>query len=181
MKVREMCLTALMTALICVAAPLTVPVGVIPVSLATLAVYLAGALLGSKRGVMAVALYLLIGAVGVPVYAGFGAGIQKLVGVTGGYLWGYLPCAAVVGFAADRARGRGWMLPVSMILGTAICYGLGTAWFMLQMRMGLAESLASCVLPFLPGDAVKIVLASAAVPVLRRKLKIQQKRNRMIS
>lgn len=173
MKVREMCLTALMTALICIAAPLTVPVGVVPVSLATLAVYLAGALLGARRGTMAVALYILIGMIGLPVFSGFGAGLQKLAGPTGGYLAGYLICAAVVGFAADRRLGRGWILSVSMIAGTALCYGAGTAWFMFQTQLGFAESLANCVIPFLPGDVIKIIIASAAVPVLKRKLNMK--------
>ena len=84
MRVREMCHTALMTALMCIAAPLTVPIGPVPVSMATLAVYLAGALLGARRGMATVGLYILIGAVGLPVFSGFRSGLHQLAGVTGG-------------------------------------------------------------------------------------------------
>lgn len=170
MKVKEMCWIALMTALLCIVSPLTVPVGPIPISLATLAVYLAGALLGAKRGTAAVALYLLIGVVGVPVFSGFRAGPQQLVGVTGGYLVGYMLCAWAVGFCVERWGERRWIFPVSMLLGTALCYAVGMAWFMYLTQMNIAESLAACVLPFLLGDAIKIVLASVAGFTLRARL-----------
>ena len=84
MKVKDMTLTAFMAALICIAGPLVIPIGPVPLSLATLAVYLAGAVTGKKRGTAAVALYLLIGLIGVPVFSGFSGGFQKLAGVTGG-------------------------------------------------------------------------------------------------
>ena len=173
MKVRDMCLTALMTALICIAAPLSIPLtGLVPISLATLTVYLAGALLGAKKGTLAVALYILIGAAGLPVFSGFSGGVQKLVGVTGGYIVGYLPCAAVIGFAVERWGERKWVYPVSMVAGTALCYIVGTAWFMFQMKVNLAGALASCVIPFLPGDAAKIVVASVLGVALRKRLLI---------
>ena len=101
MKVKDMTLTAVMAALVCIAGPLTVPAGPIPLSLATFAVYLAGAVLGKKRGTLSVALYLLIGIIGVPVFSGFSGGFQKLAGVTGGYLAGYLPCAFLSGLGGD--------------------------------------------------------------------------------
>lgn len=107
MKTRELCEVALMTSLFCIAAPLTIPIGPIPLSLATLLVYLAGALLGRKKGTMAVGLYLLIGAAGLPVFSGFSGGIHKLAGVTGGYLIGYVVCAAMVGWAVERAARIG--------------------------------------------------------------------------
>ena len=90
-KTKDLTLTAVMAAIICIAGPLTVAVGPIPLSLATFAIYLAGAVLGPKRGTAAVALYLLIGMIGVPVFSGFTGGFQKLAGVTGWYLIGYLP------------------------------------------------------------------------------------------
>lgn len=166
MKTRNMCRTALMTALLCVVGPITVPVGPVPLSLTTLAVYLSGALLGAKRGVQAVAAYLLIGAMGMPVFAGFSAGVHRIVGVTGGYMLGYLVCAAVVGLASGRRRG---LLP-AMIIGTAFCYGLGTAWFMVLTGNGLVGALSACVIPFLPGDAVKIAVAAAAAKVMQKGL-----------
>ena len=159
---------ALMTALICVAGPLTVAIGPVPLSLATFAVYLAGAVLGSKHGALAVALYLLIGSVGVPVFSGFSGGVQKLAGVTGGYLAGYLACAALTGLGVNDARPSAWRLSGMMVVGTAALYAVGTAWFMLQTKNPLGAALGMCVTPFLPGDAVKIAAATAVSPTIRR-------------
>jgi biotin transport system substrate-specific component len=106
---------------------------------------------------------------GLPVFSGFGAGLAKLVGPTGGYLIGYLPLAMLTGLFADR-RGFGfWKYPVGMIAGTVVLYALGTAWFMVSLGRGFAESLAICVTPFLIGDAAKIVAASLLSPVLRTR------------
>lgn len=170
MKIKDMTLTAVMAALICIAGPLTIAAGPVPLSLATFAVYLAGAILGKKRGTIATALYLIIGFIGVPVFSGFSGGFQKLAGVTGGYLAGYLPCAFLAGLGAERAEkeNRRWILPAMMVLGTAVLYVIGTAWFMIQTGNGLGEALGLCVLPFLPGDAVKIAAVTLlAVPVRR--------------
>lgn len=174
MKVKDMTLTALMAALLCIAGPLSISVGPVPLSLASFAVYLAGAVLGKKRGTLAVLLYLLIGLVGVPVFSGFSGGIQKLAGVTGGYLLGYLPCAFLTGIGAERADepGRGWLRPAMMAAGTAALYLIGTAWFMIQTGRLFGDALALCVLPFLPGDAAKIAAASVlTVPVRRAVLR----------
>lgn len=171
MKVREMCLTALMAAFMCIVAPLTLPVGPVPVSLATLAVYMMGVLLGARRGAAAVGLYILIGAVGIPVFSGFRGGLQHLVGVTGGYLIGYVLCAWTVGFCVERWEKYQWIYPTSMLLGTAFCYAVGTMWFMFQTQLGAGEAFAVCVLPFLPGDAVKIILASVAGAAMRARLR----------
>ena len=170
MKVKDMTLTAVMAALICVAGPLTVAAGPVPLSLATFAVYLAGAILGKKRGTIAAGLYLVIGIIGVPVFSGFSGGFQKLAGVTGGYLVGYLPCAFLAGLGAERAEkeGRKWVLPAMTVLGTVILYIVGTAWFMIQTKNTLGAALGLCVLPFLPGDAVKIAAVALITPAVKK-------------
>ena len=168
MNIRDMTLIAVMAALICVAGPLSIAVGPIPLSLASFAVYMAGAVLGAKRGAVAVAVYLLIGFIGVPVFSGFSGGFQKLAGVTGGYLIGYLPCAFLTGLGIVNSEGRSgyWRLPVMMIAGTAALYTIGTAWFMIQTGSALGGALSLCVIPFLPGDALKIIAATLlTVPV----------------
>ena len=164
MKTRDLTLTAVMAALICIAGPLTIAVGPIPLSLATFAVYLAGAVLGSRRGTAAVLVYLLIGMIGVPVFSGFSGGFQKIAGVTGGYLIGYLPCAWISGMGRGKTR---WKLLLCLLAGTLALYLLGTAWFMVQTGNGLAAALGLCVFPFLPGDALKII----AVTFLAKSLK----------
>ena len=176
MTVKDMTLTAVIAALLCIAGPLSVAAGPVPLSLATFAVYLAGAILGKKWGTAAVGLYLLIGIIGVPVFSGFSGGFQKLAGVTGGYLVGYLPCAFLTGLGAERAKneGRKWVLPAMMVLGTVILYGIGTAWFMIQTGNALGAALGLCVLPFLPGDAAKIAAASILAPIVGKAI---EKRN----
>ena len=160
MKIKDMTLIAVMAALICVAGPLTIPIGPIPLSLASFAVYLAGSVLGKKRGTIATALYLLIGIIGVPVFSGFSGGFQKLAGVTGGYLVGYLPCAFLSGVGGEQREKTGWWFQALMMAaGTFILYAVGTAVFMLHTGNALGAALSLCVIPFLPGDAVKIIAA----------------------
>lgn len=173
MKVKDMTLTAAMAALICIAGPLTIAAGPVPLSLATFAVMLAGAVLGKKWGTAAAGLYLLIGTIGIPVFSGFSGGFQKLAGVTGGYLAGYLPCALFAGLGAERAEKgkRKWILPAMMVLGTAVLYAIGTAWFMIQTGNGLGAALGLCVLPFLPGDAVKIAAVTLITPAVKQAIR----------
>jgi len=169
MKPKDMTQVALMAALLCLAGPMTIAIGPIPLSLATFAVYLAGAILGSRRGALAVGLYLVIGIVGVPVFSGFSGGFQKLAGVTGGYLIGYLPCAFLTGLGMEKAaENRRLFLPLMMLTGTVTLYTIGTFWFMLQTGNSLLPALSLCVVPFLPGDAIKIAAATLlSVPVRR--------------
>jgi biotin transport system substrate-specific component len=164
-----MVFTAIMAAVICVAAPFSVPTPwLVPITLATFAVYLAGALLGSKRAVIAVVVYILLGAVGLPVFSGFTGGFAKLLGVTGGYIIGYVPCALLTGIFSERFN-KLWALPVGMVLGTVACYAFGTAWYMIATGTELIPALMGCVLPFLAGDAVKIVVVTAvAFPIKAR-------------
>ena len=169
MKTKDITLTAMMTALICVAGPLSLWIGPIPLSLASFAVYMAGAILGAKRGTAAVALYLVIGFCGIPVFSGFTGGLPRLAGVTGGYLVGYLPCAYLTGLGADSSpdspRFCRSLLP-AMLLGTAVLYLVGTAWFVILTGSSVSAALSACVLPFLPGDAFKILAVSfLALPV----------------
>lgn len=169
-----------MAALLCIAAPLSVPIGPIPISLASFIVYLAGALLGGIKGTMAVLLYILIGAIGLPVFSGYSGGVAKLIGVTGGYIIGYIPCAAITGFSIEALGARteisiakhkfSWIYPVSMLVGTAVLYAIGTVWFMFASGNTLGAALGMCVIPFLPGDLLKIVLAVAIAETTRTRL-----------
>lgn len=179
-KVRNMCFIALMAAVMCIASPIAVPIGPIPITLATLCVYLAGALLGGAKGTMAVVVYILLGVVGLPVFSGYSGGFAKVAGVTGGYIVGYIPCVAIVGFAVDKLGEKklsiggakfSWIYPVSMIVGTIALYALGTIWFMIQSGNTLGASMGMCVIPFLPGDALKIVAATVLGVACRSRLR----------
>lgn len=170
MKLRNLVVTALFAAVICVFSPWSLPAGPVPISLATFAVYVASATLGWKRGSLAVAIYVLLGAVGIPVFAGFTGGVNIVAGVTGGYIIGYIPCALLTGLVADKKPGRMWAYPIGMLLGTLACYALGTAWFMVQTQNTLSSALLLCVLPFLVGDAIKMIAATMLAYQLRKPL-----------
>lgn len=170
MKTKDLVLIAVLAALICVMAPFSVPIGAVPLSLATLAVYVVSSVTDVKHSLAAVCVYILLGAVGVPVFSGFQGGLQKLVGLTGGYIFGYIPCALVIGLMLCRWGSKKWMWPVSMIAGTAVLYAFGTAWFVLESESTLVYALSVCVLPFLIGDGIKIVAASLVAPILRRRI-----------
>ena len=125
-RTKDLTLTALFAALLCVISPFAVSIGPISITLATFGAYLSGAALGAKRASVAVAIYLMLGFVGLPVFSGFSGGIQKLFSATGGYLVGYIPCAAMTGLFADKFK-KPWDCPVGMAVGTAVLYSRADA------------------------------------------------------
>ena len=174
LSTRKLTQLALFAALMCVVSPFTIPTGLVPLSLATLVLYLAAAVLGTS-GTISIAVYLLLGAVGLPVFSGGLGGLDRLIGPTVGYLVGYIPCALVAGFIIDRFENKKFAYPIAMIAGTVVLYALGTAWFMILMGANgspytLGAALWACVIKFLPGDAVKIIVASTLGYVLRTAL-----------
>jgi biotin transport system substrate-specific component len=170
MKTKNLVMTALFAAVLCVAAPFTLPIGPIPLSLATLVIYVAASVLDWKLATLALLVYILLGAVGLPVFSNMTGGFQKIAGVTGGFIVGYLPCAMAVGLMIKGLRARRWSYPVAMLLGTALLYACGTAWFTVAAHTTVSKAVMTCVVPFLPGDAIKIVVASALAPMLRARL-----------
>lgn len=167
-SVRDMALIALGAALIAVCSWISVPSplpGGVPFTLQTFAVCLLAALYGLRKGLWTVGCYLLLGLVGLPVFAGFKGGAGALLGVTGGYLLGFLFTALVTGLIADRLGRKLPVLLGGMILGLALCYAFGTLWFVRVYAgnggaMSVGSALGLCVLPYLLPDGVKIVLAA---------------------
>ncbi len=175
---RELALIAMGAALIAVCSWLAVPT-VLPFTLQTFAICLVAALFGLRLGLRTVAVYLLLGAVGAPVFSGFKGGVGALLGVTGGYLLGFLFTALLVGLAAERFGRSPAPLAASMALGILLCYGFGTAWFVLVYTrssgpIGVGTALSWCVLPYLLPDAGKIALATLLTgrlyPILNRRM-----------
>lgn len=165
-SLRSWLLCALLAALMVICSQLVIPLPMVPLSLSLLAVLLAGALLGPRLGAAAMAVYALLGLVGVPVFASFGAGPGVLFGKTGGYILGYIPAAFLTGLLMRKGGGY-WPTCLAMTAGTLGCYAFGTAWFMAVTGLGLWASLGYCVLPFLPGDAAKILTAAWLAQRLR--------------
>ena len=169
-SVRDMVFTALYAAVLCAAAPFSITIGPVPLTLATLIVYIAAGSLDWKYGVLSVVLYIALGAVGIPVFSNFEGGFHKIAGLTGGFIIGYIPCALASGLIPSLFRNKPWMYALGMVIGTALLYTCGVAWYMLQTRATAAASIAVCAAPFLPGDAVKITAAYITAPRLRNAL-----------
>ena len=163
-------MTAAVVAAMCVLSPWAVPLGPVPMSLGTLLIYLCAWMLSPGRAAAAAAVYVLIGAAGLPVFSGFLGGLGHLAGPTGGYIVGYIPLAFLCSVFANRFVLERKMCAVGMVLGTGVLYAVGTAWFCIQTGTPIAGGLAVCVLPFLPGDFIKMLGALILGPVLRRRL-----------
>jgi len=162
---RESALIVAGCLLIALAAQLQVllPFSPVPVTGQTFAVLFLGALYGSRRGPATVVTYLMLGAMGLPVFAGGLAGLARFVGPTAGYLLGFVVAAFVVGSLSERGWDRKpWTTAASMIIGNGIIYAFGVAW--LWRFVGWEAVLNAGVVPFLPGDALKIALATILLP-----------------
>lgn len=169
MKTKKMILFAFFAALTAVCSMISIPLPFtpVPINLATLSVFLAGGLLGARGGAASQLVYVLLGAVGLPVFHNFTGGLGILTGPTGGYLIGYIAAAWITGFLSGKLGQGIYKSMFSMILGLIACYTLGTLWFMYLTSMGISEALLLCVIPFLPGDAIKIAAGSVLVKRLR--------------
>jgi biotin transport system substrate-specific component len=176
LSVHTLCASALGAALMAICAWISIPTQV-PFTLQTFAVFLVTGLLGLQGGLLSVLVYLLLGAVGLPVFAGFQGGLSVLLGVTGGYLVGFLFSALAVGLIT-KLFGRSLpVLVLSMVVGLLLCYAFGSGWFLIAYTrasgaMALTTVLAKCVIPFLIPDGIKIALAAILVRRLQDKLPV---------
>ena len=164
LTIREMAYAGMGAALITLCSWLSIPMTV-PVTLQTFAVCLVTALFGLKLGLVTVAAWLLLGAVGAPVFSGFRGGVGALLGVTGGYLVGFLFTALAVGLGRKKFGKSTAVLVLSMAVGILLCYAFGTAWFVAVYnrgsgRMGVLSALSLCVFPYLLPDGIKIAMAA---------------------
>ena len=166
----HMVLAALFCALAAVLAQIQIPLPAVPISLTTLAAYLCGALLPPRYAAGSMLCYALLGAVGVPVYAGFVSGPAILFGPSGGFIFGFALCAWLTALILRRIGAAPRARVAAMAAGTAACYALGTVWFIAVTGTGISGALLTCVVPFLPGDAVKILLSAHLAGRLHRAL-----------
>jgi len=155
---------SLLAALTAAGAYMAIPIGPVPIVLQNLFIYLTGLLLGWRWGLATVGVYLLAGALGLPVFAGGLGGVGRIVGPTGGYLIGFLPAVFLIGWISARGKGKAIVDVLAMIAGTAVIYALGVTWLKVLTGMGWEKTLAVGMLPFLIGDALKI---AAAVPIAK--------------
>ncbi len=170
-----------MAAVICMAGPMVLPVGMVPISLANLAIYLTLLLSDKKRAMISIAVYLLIGLTGVPVFAGFTGGAGKLLGPTGGYLIGYLVLGWVSGTVLKkidngernrREKGnkkKNIKQMLALAAGTLALYIFGTLWLMLQSKISFGSALLIGAVPFILPDILKILLSICLADSIKRR------------
>ncbi len=165
-------LIAMVTAITCVLAPFAIPIPVspVPISLTNLVLLISVYILGWKDAVISYFVYLLLGAAGLPLFSGFAGGPGKIAGPTGGYLLGFIFMTILAGIFVERFSDRRFLIVIGMVLATAIDYAFGTAWLAFQMELPFAAALSIGVIPYLPGDTLKILLAVIIGPVLKIRL-----------
>ncbi|MDR1665272.1 MAG: biotin transporter BioY [Clostridiales bacterium] len=181
-KIADITLCAVFAALTAVLSQAAIPIGPVPINLATFAVFCAGALLGSKRGALSLLLYTVLGIAGLPVFSMFRGGVGVIAGPTGGFIIGYTLAAFLIGYILERqtvrlkrtAAAEGDVSPISrkwyavaMLAGAVAYFFLGSVWYMFLTGNGLWETLTVCVVPFIPGDLLKIAAATAVCKRLR--------------
>ena len=169
LAVREITFIGVITAMICVVAPFSIPIGTVPVALANFVIMLGIYVLGIRDSLISCVLYLTLGAIGLPVFSGGSGGFAKLVGPTGGYLIGYLAFIGVAGlFICRLSKGNRFLDFLGLVLGTAVLYLFGTAWLAIEAKLTFSQALLAGVVPFIPFDLAKTALAVFVGPLLRK-------------
>lgn len=163
MKTTDMVYIAVFAVLMAICSWISIPT-VVPFTLQTFAVFLAMGVLGGKRGCLSILVYLLLGAVGIPVFSGFQGGVAVIFGKTGGYIVGFIFAALIMWAMEMLPWKKTWVQALSMLLGLIACYFIGTVWFMAVYakdsgEIGLMAVLGWCVFPFIVPDLIKIALA----------------------
>lgn len=173
LSTQSLVLTALMTAVTCILAPMSIPIpfSPVPLTLTNFVLEISIFLLGWKKATASFIIYLLLGLCGLPVFSGFSGGVGKFAGPTGGYLIGFIFLTVIGGLFAEHFHWKRSACTVGMVLGMAVTYAFGTAWLCLQLNLSFTAGLFTGVIPYLPGDAVKIALAVAFGPVLKKRVR----------
>ncbi len=177
MRTTDIVYIGVFAVLIAICSWISIPMTV-PFTLQTFGVFMAVEVLGGKRGTLAVLVYILLGAIGIPVFSGFRGGLGVLLQSTGGYIIGFLFSALVIWGIESILGKKTWVRILAMAAGLAVCYALGTIWFMAVYSrangpVGLGTVLGWCVIPFIIPDLVKIALAWLVAPQIRRYANIQ--------
>ena len=158
-KVYRMSLIALFVALMCILSPLSIPIGLVPITLGNLVVLLAVYLLGLKDGMLSCFIYILMGVIGLPVFSNFTSGLGVLLGPTGGFIIGYIPLAIFAGLCSKKEKIK--LRFLLTMLGIVVSYLCGTIWFSIVTETNFVASLVVCVVPFIVIDIIKVLISIA--------------------
>lgn len=168
-KIKELCICAISAALISVISPISIPIGVISVTLSLFIIYTLAAILKPYQILISVLIYIIIGIIGLPVFSNFSGGLAIVTGITGGYLIGYFPTVLIISLIIRKNKNRIYMYPIAMIIGGIACYIVGTIWFVLMTNTTISYALSVCVIPFIPFDIIKIIFATFASYLINRR------------
>ena len=154
--------------MLAISAWISIPMPQVSFTMQSFAVFFALGLLGGRRGSISIGIYILMGAVGLPVFSGFRGGLGVILGVTGGYIWGFL-LAGPVYWAVTSLLGQSFRVRLGgMVLGMVLCYGCGTAWYLQVYGGAFWAVVLTCVAPYLIPDALKILLALSLANRLKK-------------
>ena len=176
LSVKDMVLCALFAAICCVGSIITVPTGIVPVTLGTFGIMVTAMILGTKRGIISVVLFIILGAIGLPVFSNMAGGIGVLAGPTGGYIYSYILMVPIIGLASkclNKTLSSGMFTFLGCLAALAVCYIVGTAHFMVVMNYvndkpySLWAALGTCVFQFIPFDIAKAIIAIIIAPRLK--------------
>lgn len=160
----------LVAALLCILGPLSIPIGPVPISLTNLVIYLSAFLLCPTDTLWSFLIYFLVGLCGLPVFSGFSAGFSKIMGPTGGYLIGFFFTAILSGLSVKYFPKNKILQFVGLFIATLIAYAFGTAWYIILTATPLFTSFTVCVLPFIPGDLIKIFISVYVGNIIKNRL-----------
>lgn len=171
MKVRDITLVALFTAVISVCAQITIPIQPVPFTGAIVALFITGAVLEKKQGFIVGIMYLLLGAIGVPVFAGFNFGVSAIIGPTGGYLITYPIMIYFIAWCIDKFKKENMLfLIIYMILSLVLCYLVGTTWLAISCKLDVYEAILSGVAPFVIFDIIKAIIGATISVAINQAL-----------
>lgn len=168
MKTTDITKIALITAILCILAPLAINIGPVPISFTNLVLYIAIYIIGTKNTLISYMVYFLMGLVGLPVLSNYQSGLSKIAGPTGGYLVGFIFMVLIGGFFIENFKSR-IIHFAGLVLATAAAYGFGTVWYFYEANVDFVAALMVCVVPFIIGDVVKIVIASVLGTEIKKR------------
>lgn len=169
LSTKDLALIALVTAITCILGPLALPIifSPIPISLINLVLYISLYVLGTKKAVLSYLLYYFMGFIGLPVFSGFTGGLIKIAGPTGGYLLGFFIILIIGGLCIEKFKTNRVLQFIGLIAATIICYLFAAKWLSIQSNTTLSQAILVGVLPFLPGDIAKVLIAVTLGPVVK--------------
>jgi biotin transport system substrate-specific component len=169
-QLRFVVLAALFAALTAIGSYISIPVGPVPIVMANLFIFMAGLLLGKKWAATSIGIYLLLGLIGLPVFAGGASGVAVFAGPTGGFLLGYPVSAFIIALISSSGKTALWKDILAVLAGITISYLLGVPWLKYSLSMDWVKAIGAGMLPFIPGDLIKGAAAITLIKFLRPQI-----------